>query len=96
LFVLCICGQALTGRLAYNEEAVEHGRRALSLSSYLLSGDFVEATFENWESEFLQVAIFVLLTRVLRQKGSSESKALGGDDEVDADPRDKRGDPDVP
>jgi hypothetical protein len=96
LFMMCICGQALTGRLAYNEEAAEHGRRALSLASYLVTGDFVEAVFENWESEFLQMAVFVLLTRVLRQKGSSESKQLSGPEDVDADPREKRNDPAAP
>jgi hypothetical protein len=96
LFVMCICGQALAGRLAYNEEAVEHGDRALDLFSYVLTGDFVEATFENWESEFLQMAIFVLLTRVLRQKGSSESKSLNDSEEVDVDPRRKQSDPDAP
>ena len=41
---------------------------------YLTTGHFVEATFENWESEFLQMAAFVLLTAVLVQKGSAESK----------------------
>ena len=47
----------------------------------------MEATFENWESEFLQMASYVLLTIWLVQKGSSESKHLAGDPEKDADPR---------
>ncbi len=44
--------------------------------AYLGSAHFVEAVFENWESEFLQMAAFVLLTIALKQKGSSESKPL--------------------
>lgn len=38
------------------------------------------AVFENWESEFLQMAAFVLLTVFLRQKGSPESKSISEKD----------------
>ena len=51
------------------------------------SGHFIEAVFENWESEFLQMSAYVLLTAFLRQKVSPESKKLEGKEEVDADPR---------
>jgi hypothetical protein len=40
----------------------------------LLHGHWWEAVFENWESEFLQMAVFVLLTTRLVQKGSPESR----------------------
>lgn len=40
---------------------------------------------ENWESEFLQMGAFVLLTAFLRQKGSPESKGFH-DEEVDREP----------
>jgi len=39
-----------------------------------LSGDFVSSVFENWESEFLQMCFYVVLTAFLFQRGSSESK----------------------
>jgi hypothetical protein len=87
LFLLSLVGQALCGHRVANQEAQEHGRPAASLGAYLTSGDFVEAVFENWESEFLQMALFVMLTRFLRQKGSSESKKLDQEEEVDRDPR---------
>lgn len=96
LFLGSLLGQIVTGRLAYNEDAVEHGRAAVSLATYLQTGHFVEAIFENWESEFLQMAIFVVLTRLLRQKGSSESKKLDEEDPVDEDPRKHRNDEDAP
>lgn len=96
LFLASVLGQVLTGRLAHNEDALEHGRAALSLGAYLKTGHFIEAIFENWESEFLQMAIFVVLTRLLRQKGSSESKKLDERDPVDEDPRAHRDDPDAP
>lgn len=46
----------------------------LNVSSYLAPGYFLQSTFENWESEFLQMALFVILSMFLYQKGSSESK----------------------
>jgi hypothetical protein len=38
------------------------------------------ATFENWQSEFLQLFTMVILTAFLIHKGSSESK--DSDDEM--------------
>lgn len=62
------------------------------MSQYAVSGHFISATFENWESEFLQMALYVILTISLRQKGSSESKKLKGeegskDEDVDREPQ---------
>jgi hypothetical protein len=96
LFVLSAAGQITAGFRVRNEELAELGARALSLGEYLRSGAFAEAVFENWESEFLQMAVFVLLTKGLRQRGSSESKQLTGADDVDQDPRVARKKPDVP
>lgn len=76
LFALAIAGQALAGCRSYNEERVQHHEVEVSLSSYLETGDFISAVFENWESEFLQMGTLVLLTVFLRQKGSPESKPL--------------------
>jgi hypothetical protein len=96
LFFVSIVGQALTGFQVANEDAREHGGAVLTFATYLTSGDFVEAVFENWESEFLQMGVFVVLTKFLRQKGSSESKALDGHEEVDEDPKKKKHDPEAP
>ncbi|WP_027461179.1 DUF6766 family protein [Deinococcus murrayi] len=86
LFVLLWGAQALTGWQAYNEEAQEHGRAVLGLGAYLESGHFWEATGENWESEFLQMAAFVLLTARLYQRGSAESKPLPEDEQAPEPP----------
>jgi hypothetical protein len=96
LFVLSIVGQAACGFRVDRQEARAHGAVPPSFAMYLTSGDFVEAVFENWESEFLQMALFVFLTKYLRQRGSSESKSLQPDEAVDADPREARHDPDAP
>ena len=86
LFAVFFLGQGLTGWRTYNAEQREHHEQTVGLGAYLSTGHFVEATFENWESEFLQMASYVLLTVWLVQKGSSESKPLGGDPEKEADP----------
>jgi hypothetical protein len=86
LFVLSLFGQWLTGFNEYNKERAEEGQSAVSLYAYSHSGHFIQATFENWESEFLQMALFVVLTISLRQKGSSESKKMDEEEEVDREP----------
>jgi len=92
LFVIALVGQFFSGHEDNNKERKEHGQRPLSVSEYIYSGHFIQATFENWESEFLQMALFVLLTISLRQKGSSESKKCEGKEEVDREPSARRKD----
>jgi hypothetical protein len=96
IFLALLIGQCLTGWQTHNEERTSAGAPELSLTQYLGSGHFGEATSENWESEFLQMAAYVLLTVFLRQKGSAESKSFSGDEPVDRDPRLDRNKPDVP
>jgi hypothetical protein len=90
LFAAFASGQIWTGYYAHNADLADHGQAGTTLARYLTSGHFVEAFFENWESEFLQMAAFVLLTVHLRQKGSSESKSLDEPEAQDADPRQQR------
>ncbi len=94
LFVLSLLGQAVSGFHVYNSDAAEHGASTVTLAGYLTTGAFFEALFENWESEFLQMALFVILTKFLLQKGSSESKKPGKN-AVDEDPRETN-DPHAP
>ncbi len=96
LFFASFVGQVVSGYSYYNETQREHGESPVDLPGYLTSGDFVEATFENWESEFLQMGLFVLFTIWLRQKGSSESKGFEDESNVDEPPELHRHDPDAP
>lgn len=89
LFLFSLIGQTITGLHEYNKEREEEGAAAVALPVYLKSGHFLQATFENWESEFLQMALFVVLTVSLYQKGSSESKKFEPE-EVDREPSAKR------
>jgi len=86
LFLLSIIGQILFGLQEHNKELIQEGGAAVNLGTYLLSGHFLQSTFENWESEFLQMALFVVLTIFLQQKGSSESKDFDKEEEVDREP----------
>ena len=89
-FLLFLAGQALTGLYHYNEEQQEHGQPPVDLIAYFGTAHFLEATMENWESEFLQMFAFVVLTAFLYQKGSAESKSLDEPEPVDRDPRKSR------
>lgn len=88
LFAVFFVGMVVSGTAAYNQEQQEHGsHEQISVTKYLTTGDFVEATFENWESEFLQMGMYVVLTAFLYQRGSSESKPLDEQAPQDQDPR---------
>jgi hypothetical protein len=89
-FLLSLVGQIATGWHEYNKERDEYQQPPITLSDYLSTGHFYQTTFENWESEFLQMGMYVLLTIWLRQEGSSESKGLTGEEEVDRMPDTKR------
>ena len=96
LFSVSLVGQAATGWGTENAELLAHGQPALGLVAYLASGAFLSSLFENWESEFLQMWVFVMLTAYLVQKGSPESKAAGGAAPQDRDPALDADKPDAP
>jgi len=74
LFLFSLVGQYFTGHQEYNNDQQEHNQPTVGYVEYLGEGHFIEAVFENWESEFLQMGMYVVLTIFLYQKGSSESK----------------------
>src|SRR5688572_11586522 len=93
LFVISLVGQIVTGLKEHNQETAEIGGQPISMGEYLFSGHFLQSTFENWESEFLQMALFVILAMFLYQKGSSESKDPDKKKEdVDREPNPRRKD----
>jgi hypothetical protein len=96
MFLLFLAGQLIAGLAEYNNEQAQHGQATVSMADYLATGHPWEAIFENWESEFLQMAVFVLLTTFLIQKGSPESRRPAVVELVDADPRHFANHPDAP
>jgi hypothetical protein len=74
LFLVSILGQWISGWMLQNEELERHGRETLSLAGFAADAEFLSSVFENWESEFLQMSAYVVLTAMLIQKGSAESR----------------------
>ena len=96
MFAVSFAAQIASGRRELNDELTMHGLTPLALGEYLRTGHMWEATLENWESEFLQMAVFIMLTVVLVQRGSPESRRPHVIEESDADPRRFAHLPDVP
>lgn len=85
--LIFLISQFFTGMNVKNDERQENNKPELTIIEYLKSGHFIQATFENWESEFLQMSLYVLFTVFLRQKGSAESKSLDKKEKVDREPQ---------
>ena len=83
LFLAALAGQAVAGWHDYNNLETWHAQMAgeapetLSLGRYVTSSSFAQAVTENWQSEYLQFTLFILLTVWFVQKGSPESKQRG-------------------
>ena len=84
LFLFSIIGQWLAGVHFENEQLLEHGEEPIGAMQFLSDPQFLSTVFENWESEFLQMSAYVVLTAFLFQKGSAESE------DPDSPPRDGR------
>jgi uncharacterized protein DUF6766 len=95
IFLVLLGFQSITGWRVSNADDAQHRQPTQSYGRYLRSGHFAEATFENWESEFLQMGAYVAFTALLLQRGSPESKKPDGDP-TDADPRESADDPNAP
>jgi hypothetical protein len=77
IFLAALIGQSFAGQRAYNEEQLAHGEETVSYARYVTSSEFGQAVMENWQSEYLQFAVFILATIWLVQRGSAESKPPG-------------------
>jgi hypothetical protein len=77
IFLLSWAAQAVTGRIAFNEERMRDLLAPLSMTEYLLHPDFWGRTLQNWQSEFLAVGSMAVFAVFLRQRGSPESKPVG-------------------
>jgi hypothetical protein len=82
LFLVSWGMQSWMGWAKFAEDQITHGQTPQVFGSGGYVWDWGEATFENWQSEFLQLLTFVVLTSFLIHKGSHESK--DGDEEMKA------------
>ena len=80
LFLVSWAAQTWTEWMKFAAEQHEHGQTAEWFGPSGYVWDWAQATMENWQSEFLQLLTFVVLTTFLIHKGSHESKDT--DDEM--------------
>jgi uncharacterized protein DUF6766 len=71
LFLISWAAQGVTEWSSFEKDQAAHGQAA-QLSDFWV--EFGQSTLENWQSEFLQLFSFVVLSAVLIHRGSAESK----------------------
>jgi Domain of unknown function (DUF6766) len=76
LFLFSFAMHALHSWRAANEESRMHGLAGSGLLEHFLGAKFWFESFQNWQSEFLSVAVLGLLSIWLRERGSPHSKPL--------------------
>jgi hypothetical protein len=76
LFIAAFVTHAISGAAAYSEEQLRHGMPGVSALEYLGTSQFWFESFQNWQSEFMVVALLAGAAVYLRQRGSSESKPV--------------------
>ena len=76
LLLGALVGQAFSGVAFFNDEAADAGLPRLTMLQYVTSSNFAVDVAENWQSEYLQFLLYILLTVWLVQRGSPESKPL--------------------
>jgi hypothetical protein len=74
IFVCALVGQAFTGQDSFNHAQVAHHGEPITLGRYVTSSSYWTDVLENWQSEYLQFTLYILVTVWLVQKGSPESK----------------------
>lgn len=74
IFLLAVIGQAFAGHAEYNDQLRSENFATVSFARYVTSSNFAVDVMENWQSEYLQFLLYILLTVWLIQRGSSESK----------------------
>ena len=71
LFLISWAAQGVAEWGTYRQEQSEHDE-SVSLTGYMVA--FGQSTLENWQSEFLQLFSFVVLSSLLIHRESAESK----------------------
>jgi membrane protein implicated in regulation of membrane protease activity len=76
ILLATLVGQAFTGLAEYNSSVLVEGLPQLTIGAYVTSAQFAVDVAENWQSEYLQFLLYIVLTVWLVQRGSPESKKL--------------------
>lgn len=81
LFVASFALHLWFGTWKYNEDQALQGLPPLSVASYAVSSAFWFSVFQCWQAEFGAIGLYIVLSIVLRQENSPESKPVGASDE---------------
>lgn len=73
-FLLSWLVQTVAGWVQFAAEQVSHGETPAVFGDSGYVWQWLESTFENWQSEFLQLFTFVVLTAILIHRKSHESR----------------------
>lgn len=76
LFIGAFAGHAIGGAAAYSEQQAMHGGDPVTPLAYVATAQFWFESFQNWQSEFMVVAVLITAGIYLRQRGSNESKPV--------------------
>jgi hypothetical protein len=71
LFLTSWVGHGAAQWQVFTDEQAEHNQ-PVTIGDF--TADFAQSTLENWQSEFLQLFSFVVMSALLVHKGSAESK----------------------
>jgi hypothetical protein len=82
MFIVAWLLQTWTGWIEFVSEQAAHGERAVAFGDDGYIWRWAQATFENWQSEFLQVFVFIVLTTFLVHRNSHESPDADYDTEA--------------
>jgi len=74
VFVVTLVGAAISGWFEYASDQAAHGQPAIVAGEDGYLPVFLEQVFQNWHSEFLALALLIVLASVLVHRGSPESK----------------------
>ena len=71
LFLLSWAAQGVAEWQTFTDDQRQHGE---PVEAGDFASEFAQSTLENWQSEFLQLFSFVVLSALLIHRGSAESK----------------------
>jgi hypothetical protein len=80
MFAVSFVLHGVAGWMQYSSDQQQHGQEPTILGDDGYAWYFGEWTLQNWQSEFLELGVIVVLSSFLIHKGSAESK--DSDDEM--------------
>ena len=76
MFAATFALHVVFGQMKHNEDQALRHLPPVPLGSYVTSAGFWFSVFQTWQAEFWAIGIYILLSIVLRQEGSSELKPV--------------------